>query len=1013
MTRYHVVIGSVLAVAALSAAAQSAPRKGYIVELADAPAAAYEGSVSGLAATRPAAGAKLNVNASHVVAYLTYLNGKAGNVTAAVPAATVYHRYGVAFNGFAAKLSDVELQKLLATPGVKAITADEPSKLDTTYTPSYLGLTGPNGLWSKLDGTGRALKGEDIIIGHVDTGVWPEDPSFSDKVDATGKPVSSHLPGTVVYGPPPAKWTGTCQAGSGFTPSMCNNKLIGARYFNAGYKSFNGNSAWAFEYLDSPRDGDGHGSHTLGTSGGNEGVSALVGGASAVSGMSGIAPRARVASYKACYTAAGGRDDPNTGCYPSDTLAAVNQAVADGVDVINYSIGGSRTSFADALQTAFRAAAAAGVYVSASAGNSNVNGASTVAHISPWLMTVGNSTHDRYTEAIVTLGGGATAQGASFQSTGLPTQSLVWSRNAGFGAPAAQGSNQALCLGAADGVAALLDPAKVAGKILVCDRGGNVLVNKVANAKAAGAVGVIILNTPASANTTPLISAVLPTVHLPLAAFAAVTAEASSPTGTAAFGAGFQVAGVVSPVMSGTSSRGPNLADLNILKPDITAPGTDIIAAYMNRDLTQAQRDAVAAGTLIPPPWAEMISGTSMASPHSAGLGALLKQANPGWSPYAIKSAIMTSSLQNVKLANGAIDANRWGFGAGHINPNQALATKVVFDQTNADHLAYRNGVLSGTALNLASMTASNVIGIQTFTRRLTNKGTSPRTYTASASVPGFSTVVTPANFVIAPGATQTFTVQVTRTTAATATWVFGEVMLAGDDGINLRSPVTVRPLTFVGSASVTETRPVGTKVFTVATGYNGTFNIQASGMVAATRLAGNVAQNQSVCFPFAVPAGAKQLRAQLFDSETGGGGARDIDLRVLRAGTEVGSSGGVTSEELIILNNPTADANYQVCADGYNAPVAGASNFRINLWVVPAVTAPASLKAFGPSTVTAGGTASVGLSWNVAAGNRHLGVVEYRETAASAVLGTTTVFIDASAAAPAQAPLLRAKPLN
>jgi subtilisin family serine protease len=1016
MRSSHFALAALLASAAVAAGAQQLERKGYVIELADAPAAAYEGTVSGLAATRPAPGAKLNVNASHVQAYLSYLDSKAASVTSIIPSAPVYYRYGVAFNGFAAKLTDAEVQKLLAHSGVRAVTADEARPLDTTYTPAFLGISTPGGIWSQTDASGRLIKGEDIIIAHVDGGVWPENPSFSDKIDpVTGQPVSSHLPGTVVYGAPPAKWTGICEAGLGFTTSMCNNKLIGARYFNTGWKA-NRTPAqlWSFEYLDSPRDADGHGSHTLSTSGGNENVATLVGGVNAVTGMSGIAPRARVASYKVCYNGNLGPGVSPSGCFNSDSVAAINQAVADGADVINFSISGSQTSFRDAVETAFRNAAAAGVYVSASAGNANTTGAPTVAHNSPWVMTVGNSTHDRYTEAIVTLGNGVAFQGASFQTSGLASAPLVWSRNAGFGAAAAQGSNQALCFGAADSVAPLLDPAKVAGKIVVCDRGGNVLVNKVANARAAGAVGVIIQNTPVSANTTPLISAVLPTVHLPVAAFTAVTTEASLLGGTARFSPSFQVAGVVAPVMSGSSSRGPNQADLNVLKPDITAPGTDIIAAFANRGLTQAERDAVAAGTLIPNPWAESISGTSMSSPHSAGIAALLKQANPTWSPYAIKSAIMTSAAQTVKLSSGAVDANRWGFGAGHVNPNAALATQTVFDQTSADHLAYYNGTLSGTALNLASMTAANVIGVQTFNRTLTNKGNSTRTYNAAGTVPGFTVAVSPASITLAAGASAAVAVTVTRTTGAIGTWAFGEVVFtAGDGSQSLRSPITVRPQSFVGFNNLTDTRTVGTKVITVATGYSGTFNIAASGMVAATRLQGTVATNQRVCFPFSVPAGAKQLRAQMFNSETGGGATSDIDLIVLKGTTTVGSGLGATSDELVIASNPAAGTDYQACADGF-APAGGSAAFTINLWVVPAVTAPATLRAFGPASVMTGGTASVGVSWNVAAGNRHLGIVEYRETAGSVVLGSTTVFIDTSAASTAaQAPLLRDKPLN
>lgn len=1016
MRKLQLALGVTLAMLTVSASAQQAQRKGYIVELVDAAAASYEGTVVGLQATRPVAGAKLDVDASHVQTYLAYLNGRALSVESVIPGAPVYYRFGVAFNGFAAKLTDAELQKVLANAGVKAVTVDEARPLDTTYTPSFLGLNSPGGFWSQLDSSGRALKGENVIIAHIDGGVWPENPSFSDKVDAQGKPVASHLPGTVAYGSPPGKWTGVCQPGVGFTTAMCNNKLIGARYFNTGWKTARPlpSQWWSFEYIDSPRDADGHGTHTLSTSGGNEGINGLVGGTTAVTGISGIAPRARVASYKVCYNATNGPGDINGGCFPSDSVAAINQAVADGADVLNYSISGSRTSFRDAVETAFFNAAAAGVYVSASAGNANVNGASTVAHNSPWVMTVGNSTHDRYTEATVTLGANGSAQGASFQTVGLSTRTLVWSRLAGTAAAAAaQGSNQALCFGAADGVAPLLDPAKVAGKIIVCDRGGNALVNKVTNARAAGAVGVIIQNTPVSANTTPLISAALPTVHLAASAFTAVTTEAAA-NGTAAFSGGFQVAGVVAPIMAGSSSRGPNQADLNVLKPDITGPGTDIIAAFANRGLTQAQRDAVAAGTLIPDPWNDMISGTSMSSPHSAGLAALLKQANPTWSPYAIKSALMTSAAQTVKLASGAVDANRWGFGSGHMNPNAALATKVVFDQTNADHLAYYNGTLSGTALNLASMTAGNVIGIQTFSRRLTNKGTTPVTYTASSNVPGFSTTVTPSSFTIAPGATQAVSVQVARTTATIGAWVFGQVVFS--DGVtSVRSPVTVRPQSFVGLSSVTDTRTIGTKVFTVATGYTGTFSTRANGLVPAQRLTGTANQNDFICFPFAVPAGAQQLRAQMFNSETGGGAASDLDLIIFRGATQVGSSLSGTSDELVIINNPAADPGYQACVDGY-APSGGSASFTVNLWVVPASTTPATMKAFGPTSVVTGGTASVGITWNVPAGNRYLGLVEYRQTPADlTTLGSTTVLIDTTAVVPAttQAPLLRDKPAN
>ena len=1014
-------IGLVLVALACAANAQQA-RKPYIIQLVDQPVLAYDGKVAGLKATRPAAGTRLNVNAGDVQKYVAYLNSKQSSVAATVPAAKVTYRYKLSLNGFAAWLTDDELAKLVTNPGVRAITADEAVPLDTSYTPKFLGISqGPNGVWTRMDANGRPIKGEDVIIGHMDGGVWPEDPSFSDKVDVNGKPVASHLPGTVVYGAPPAKWTGTCQPSTGasgisFTAADCNNKLIGARYFNATWKlavSLGLVKSWSGDYVDSPRDADGHGTHTLSTAGGNESTDVSVSGSAFT--ISGIAPRARVAAYKVCYVPADANDVPQQGsCYNSDSVAAIDQAVADGVDVINFSIGGSRTSFRDAVQTAFANASINGVFVSASAGNSGPG--NTVAHVSPWLMTVGNSTHDRYTEATVTLGNGTTAQGASFQTAGLPVAPLVWSRDAGFAAgQAAPGSNQALCYGAADGVAPLLDPAKVKGKVVICDRGGNVLVNKVANARAAGAVGVIIQNTTPANNSTPLIVAVLPTVHLPVSAFAAVTGHAGTPGATAAFSPSFLVAGVIAPVMANSSSRGPNQGDLNVLKPDITGPGTDIIAAYTNTSITPQQRLDIISGVLPNPgPGANMISGTSMSSPHVAGAAALLRQANPTWSPYAIKSALMTSALQNVKLANGNPDPSPWGYGAGHLNPNVALDTTVVYDQSIFDHINYYNGAINGRQLNLASLTHANVVGIGTLTRTLSNKGNAAVTYNASASLPGFTVTVSPSTLTIPAGGSATYTVTMTRTPAAPIEqWAFGNVTWSGAGLPTLRSPLTAKPSNIVAISDVTDTRSTGTKVYTVGFGYDGTLSTTGFGLQPATVVHDSVPLNQSVCFAFAVPAGAKTLRVQLFNVDTEGGSASDLDLRVLRGATTVGTSGGADSNELVSIPNPTAAANYQACVDGY-APVNGLAKFKLSYWVL-GPTNPNTLKAFGPSKVTIGGVASIGISWNVPGGARYLGQVEYRQSAGGAMMGSTQVFIDASAPVPApvMAPVYREKHVN
>jgi hypothetical protein len=161
------------------------------------------------------------------------------------------------------------------------------------------------------------------------------------------------------------------------------------------------------------------------------------------------------------------------------------------------------------------------------------------------------------------------------------------------------------------------------------------------------------------------------------------------------------------------------------------------------------------------------------------------------------------------------------------------------------------------------------------------------------------------------------------------------------------------------------------------------------------------------------VPAGAKQLRVQLFNADTEGGSASDLDLRVLRGATLVGSSGGGDSDELVSIANPTAAANYQACVDGY-APVNGLAQFKLSYWVL-GPTNPNTLKAFGPSKVTIAGVASIGINWNVPAGARYLGQVEYRQTAGGAMMGSTQVFIDNATPvpAPAMAPVFREKHAN
>lgn len=1009
--KLHIALMLGLATLSMGAVAQNSGKKIYIVQMADAPAATYDGKLAGLAATKAPAGARFNAAGANVKSYRSYLTSQHSAVLSRVGAPAALHNYTVVFNGFSAALTPAQAKALQTSTKVVSVTESRLIPADTTRTPDFLGLTAPGGLWSQLDTAARKVKGEDVIIGVLDTGIWPETASFGDKVDAQGNPVPYYQAGTSVYGPPPAKWKGTCVAGEGFTAAMCNNKLIGARYYGDAWYAGAANSGGAYaahprlEYK-SPRDGGGHGSHTASTAGGNANVNATING-TAIGSISGMAPRARIAVYKVLWTST--TTPNNDGGQTADILAAINDAVADGVDVINYSISGTQTNFNDPIEIAYLNATAAGVFVAASAGNSGP--ANQVAHMSPWLMTVGASTHDRQALADLVLGDASVySNGVSVYGSTL-TGSMIL-------ADSAVASGQAVA-DAQRCFAGTLDPTKVSGKIVVCDRGVNARVDKSAEVKRAGGIGMVLVNASATADGLVADFHSVPSIHLPVANRAGIRNYVTAGAATGTIKPPAAPPAIVAPVMADFSSRGPNKANGNILKPDITGPGVDILAAYIDDSQTQAQHDATIAGTYLPLGGATSMQGTSMSSPHVAGIAALLKQQHPDWSPAAIKSAMMTSAGP-VKLANGVPDLDRWGYGAGHVNPNGATATPLVYDLTAADHGRFLCGIgltppagigscaslgsIAATDLNLPSLTAKGVVISKTFNRTIKNVSTATKTFTASATLPSWDVVVSPSTLTLAPGASASFTVKVTPSAAVSASaWSFGN--LSWSDGVTVVSS----PLSANGSAggfslpaSVSDVRKTGngSKVFSVTSGYSGKLGLTPVGLVPATRNANNIATGQKQCYDVVVPAGALLARFQLFDADTSGPVDLDLDIYAGPGGTgaNVGSSGGATADELVSLKAPAA-GTYSACVSGYdtaNGP-GGKVDYALSTWTLGPVVGAQTLRAAGPTAVYAGGTASVGLGWSVPVGHRYLGQVQFNDTtnAVPVSLGTTLVLID------------------
>ncbi|KAL0000608.1 hypothetical protein SO802_014389 [Lithocarpus litseifolius] len=522
----------------------------------------------------------------------------------------IIYSYTRHINGFAAMLDEKEAAEIAKDPNVISVFPNLPRKLHTTRSWEFLGLTKAGQIPdSSAWKVGRF--GEDVVIGTLDTGAWPESRSFQD----TG------------FGPVPAKWRGICQPGHE-DGVRCNRKLIGVRYFNKGYAA--ALRTPLNESLNSARDLEGHGTHTLSTAGGNfvPNASILNIGNGTASGGS---PRARVAAYKVCWP----ETETAGGCYDADIMAAVDAAISDGVDVLSMSIGGSAGNefSTDAIAIGSFHAVTNNIAVVCSAGNAGPT-RETVTNVAPWIFTVGASTTDRDFANYVSLGNKKQIKGTSFSASGMPGGKfypLVSAANANIANVST--TSALLCF------AGSLDPIKVKGKVVLCLRGENARVEKGTECLRAGAVGMILANNVTDEDDLSADPHVLPASHISYTDGQIIFAYLDSTKNpTASITDVKTLLGVKpAPIMAAFSSRGPSNIEPKILKPDITAPGVSILSAY-----TEAVSPTGLVNDKRRFPYA-VLSGTSMSCPHVAGIVGLLKTRYPHWSPSAIKSAIMTT----------------------------------------------------------------------------------------------------------------------------------------------------------------------------------------------------------------------------------------------------------------------------------------------------------------------------------------------------------------------------------
>lgn len=955
----------------------------YIVVMKGDPLATYDGGTKGLKATKPDKGDKLDARSADSQKYIAHLKNEQRKL-AKKEGVTPDTEYQVTVNGFAADLSGAQVDRLRVSKDVLGVYPDTIRHPQAQSSTEFLGLgddaKGLGGVWQQTGGVGTA--GAGVVVGVVDTGIAPENPSFAgDKLKKANNKKSQGQPytdGTYVYFDKADGNTfqSPIVTGQEWDKHDYSTKLVGAQYFSTGAEA--AGFDFQYDYL-SPRDGAGHGSHTASTAAGNFGVKASVSGVD-LGTISGVAPAAKIAMYKACYEGPDPAVTTDDICALSDLVAAIDAAVEDGVDVINYSIGGgAATGVVEPDDLAFLSAGAAGVFVSVSAGNAGPDPI-TADHASPWYTTVAAS-------SIPTWEG--TVRFPGFEKAGASVSVPFGSQINGpsiYAGDAATGEGAELCL------PGTLDAAEVKDHIVVCDRGENARAEKSEVVKAAGGIGMILVNVPGGADSLDNDFHVIPTVHLAAANRAAVLEYVRGGADRPVTLIGENTTGVTTPVpqIAGFSSRGPmKAAGSDIIKPDVAAPGVAILAATNNARKAK--------------PTFGILSGTSMASPHVAGLGALYLGERPNATPAEIKSALMTTAYDTVN-ADGSKSTDVFAQGAGQVDAKRYFEPGLLYLNDVQDWASYIEGVLPGSFtgvdpidasdFNGASISIGSLASAQTVTRTVTS--TAAGTYRAKASIPGVNVTVEPSTLRFSKaGQSKTFTVTFDNSSAAVEKWATGSLTWKSRSG-DVRSPLAVFPVTADAPAEVAATGTDGSTSVEITPGLNGTLPLNLNGLTPLQLLVdednpvdGHSGDGQSgddnndVAWTVDVPEGTTLSRFDLDSSDDAGS---DLDLTVYRVVSstdlryyERWQSATASADEQVTVIAPTA-GTYLVIANIYSAP--NPMTWDMTYANVASGADQGALTATpNPLSVTRGQPVSYDLSWSGLDAAKYLGVVQYGDS--------------------------------
>ncbi|XP_023527145.1 cucumisin-like [Cucurbita pepo subsp. pepo] len=665
---------------------------------------------------------------------------------------SVLYTYTRSFNGFVVRLTEEEAQEIASKEGVVSVFLNQNNHLHTTRSWDFLGFPQNVGRVPQLE--------SNIVVGVLDSGIWPESPSFNDDG----------------FGSPPSKWRGSCQV-SNF---RCNRKLIGGRAYRIGRPILPGD-------VGSPRDTDGHGTHTASTVAGGLVSQASLYGLGIGTARGGV-PSARIAAYKVCW---------KDGCSDADILAAFDDAIADGVDIVSLSVGSSepRPYFNDPIAIGSFHAIKNGILTSNSAGNEGPKDFTTTS-LSPWLLSVAASGMDRKFVTRVQLGNGNIYEGISINTFDMNLQyPLVYAGdipNLGF-----NGSTSRYCEKNS------VNPSLAAGKILLCD---SVIPSSIFSSF--GAIAGILMQayTRDNARSYPAPAAVL---H-PNDGIAVYRYIRSTIIPTATIFKSVAGQDSSAPLVVSFSSRGPNALTNDILKPDLSGPGVEILAAWPPVAPIAGVKDSRSS-------LYNIISGTSMSCPHLTGVAVYVKTFNPTLSPAAIKSALITTASPMSARQHSQAE---FAYGAGHVNPLKAINPGLVYDANESDYVSFLCGQGYSTSMvrritgDNSACTSGNIGRVwdlnypsfavsisgtrtvnQYFTRTLTNVARGGSTYRAKISAPqGLSITVNPTALSFnGIGDRKSFRL----TVGGTVSQSISSASLEWSDGVHsVRSPITVVALT-------------------------------------------------------------------------------------------------------------------------------------------------------------------------------------------------------------------------